>query len=75
MNGHDPMIELRGSPPLARLDDIQSIDDCTLVYDDIEVDDFGTVIDPCDRSFDGQHQYSIADGHQRCIHCGGRRLS
>ena len=58
--------------PLARLDDIQDMGDCTMVYGDVEIDDFGAVVDPCDRAPAGQHEYTIKDHHQRCIHCGER---
>lgn len=59
--------------PLAKLDDTQDtrdIADCTQVYGDIEVDDFGTVIEPCILSPSGQCQYDHHDGFENCVHCG-----
>lgn len=50
---------------------VHDIDDCSLVYgEDIEIDDFGNVIDHCAKAPDNHHVYSIADNFTRCVHCG-----
>lgn len=49
------------------------IDDCTeAIGKAFDVDDLGNVVEHCAKSPVGQHQYSIADKHERCIHCGER---
>ncbi len=62
-----PLLQI-DSAELAQ-DPSDGIDNCKLVYGDVEVDDFGTVLDPCDRSPVGQHEYSMRDRFARCIHC------
>lgn len=50
--------------------DPDTIDDPSEVYGDGEVDDFGTVIEPCILSPTGQCQYDHHDEFENCIHCG-----
>lgn len=52
--------------------DVIEIDDAKNVYGDCEVDDFGSLTEPClsSRNPAGQCQYSWHDKWTRCIHCG-----
>ena len=51
--------------------DVIEIDDAQrAVGADLETDDFGEVIDRCQLSGSGQHEYSIIDNFARCVHCG-----
>ena len=40
--------------------------------DDIDEGSFLPPFDPCPKSPMGQHQYTIADRHERCVFCGER---
>lgn len=50
---------------------VLEMEDCTAaVGADLEFDDFGEVIELCDRSPMGQCEYSWRDKWHACIHCG-----
>lgn len=52
------------------------IDDATeAIGVEPDIDDFGDIIEPCEKNPNGHCEYSMADGFTRCVHCGRKSES